>query len=502
MALTEPSAVAERLRASADADRRRKAREAAAGGPVPPVSPAVVPAVPVEQPQPKQNQPKKKYVGENYHYKSPRAAYERAEKAKQQAQQQLTQQVSPQAANALMGQKFIDTLFAPARHKALYGGRGSAKSWSVATYLAVLASRERKLIVCARQFQNSIRDSSKELVEKRIRMLGLEPQFDVQEQVIVHKGTKARFLFVGLERNIDSIRSLEGADVVWIDEARTIKAKSMEILLPTIRNQNSELIWTWNPERPEDPVDKYFREGEKPPNSIITFVDHTDNPFFNLTAMPGEMELMKRGNPTRYRHVWLGDYDLSHDTKIFTNVRIGRVEIPDNVPPRFGLDFGFGKDPSFAVKVYLDLAARRLYIAREASGRVTMDQLPALVRDVIDHSDDLIIADTSQPGTIEFLEARGFNIMPARKGSGSVKAGINFLQGFEIVIDPDCEEMREESRLYSWMTDRLTGKPLNVPLDAHNHGWDATRYATESAQHELQLDAYGDDGGVLKLKFW
>jgi phage terminase large subunit len=131
-----------------------------------------------------------------------------------------------------------------ARHKALYGGRGSGKSWSTATYLVIKAAQSRKRIVCARQFQNSIRDSSKELIERRIRDLGLADVFKVTGQTIEHKSNGSDFLFWGLERNIESIRSLEGTDIIWIDEARTINARSLEVLLPTIRKAGSEFIWT------------------------------------------------------------------------------------------------------------------------------------------------------------------------------------------------------------------------------------------------------------------
>jgi phage terminase large subunit len=404
-------------------------------------------------------------------------------------------------ARAILGEKFVKTLFCEARHKALFGGRGSAKSWSVATYLPIVASNKTKRIVCARQFMNSIRDSSKELVEKRIRHLGLERQFTSTDRFLIHNETKSQFLFVGLDRNIESIRSLEGADIVWIEEARTIKARSMEVLLPTIRESGSELIWTWNPEQPEDPVDAYFRKGAPPPRSIITRVDYHDNPFFQASELPHEMEVMKAGNFERYKHVWLGEYDTHFDSKIFANVNIGRVSVASSVRPRYGMDLGFGSDPSFIVRLYVNEPAKQIYIAQEAVGRVTMDELPTLVRSVIANDFDLIICDSSQPGTIEFLQRRGLNIKPAKKGPGSVKDGINWLQGYEIWIDPDCEYMREEARLYSWVTDKLTGKVSNIPLDAYNHGWDATRYATEEYRSDLVDD---DDpyGGVLKLKGW
>lgn len=404
--------------------------------------------------------------------------------------------------DARLGQKFLDTLFAQdIRHKALHGGRGGAKSWSVATYLAVRAGQERKRIVCARQFQNSIRDSSKELIEKRIRALGMDNQFTITDRYITHNATESQFIFVGLERNIESIRSLEGADIVWIEEARTISAKSMEILLPTVRAAGSEMIWTWNPVNPTDPVDAYFRKGKPPPRTIVTEVNYHDNPYFEHTEMPNEMQVLKDGNYLRYLHVWEGHYDVSYETKVFSNVRIGRPEIPANTAPYYGMDFGFGQDPSAVVKLFAFPERKILYIAAEAFGRYTMDQLPHMVRSVTRQDGDLIMCDSSQPGTIEFLQSRGINVQPAKKGPGSIKTGILFLQGFEIIIDPGCEQMQSEAHLYSWMTDKLTGQALSTPVDAHNHGWDAVRYATENLAQETAMDD-NEDGGVFALKLW
>jgi phage terminase large subunit len=399
-----------------------------------------------------------------------------------------------------MGKKFVDTLYAPGvRHKAFFGGRGSGKSYAVATYLVIEAAKRKLKIVCARQFQNSIRDSSKEVLEKRIAALGLQG-YVFTERSIIHIGTGSEFLFVGLERNVDSIRSLEGSNIVWIEEARMIKAKSMEILLPTVREPGSELIWCWNPELPTDPVDQYFRNGAPPPRAIVTEVDYRDNPYFLRTELPAEMEALRLSNYERYKHVWLGEYDLSYQTKVFTNVLVGRVEVPADLIPVYGLDFGFGQDPSFIVKAYILRKTKQIYIAAEASGAVTMEQLPDLVRSVIHHDSDLVRADSSQPGTIEFLQSRGLNIQRARKGPGSVKSGILFLQGFQLVVDPACDELREEARLYSWVTDRLTGQALSIPVDANNHGFDALRYATEDAQTDG--DGGDDDGGVLRIKLW
>lgn len=407
--------------------------------------------------------------------------------------------------NLVFGEKFLH-LFTPARHKAFFGGRGSGKSHAVATYLVIVSSQSCKRIVCARQFQNSIADSSKTLIEIKIKELGLSDQFRITDREIVHIYTQSRFTFIGLDRNPDSAKSLEGADICWIEEARTINARSMEILIPTIRKPGSELIWTWNPEKPDDPVDDYFRgnhnvPGRKfvaPPNSIICDVGIEDNPWFYHTTLPQEMWHMEAGNHTRFLHVWKGGYDESYETKVFTNIIHGRLPITEYMAPRYGIDFGFGQDPFAIVKLYVNNLTRQIYIARTASGRFPLRDLPLVIDSVIESRDDLIRADPSGAIEIDHLQSQGFNVIKAHKPAGSVKSGISWLQGYQIWIDPDCEDMREEARLYSWQVDKLTRKVLSVPVDAHNHLWDSVRYATESDQTEP--DVPPQDGGVINVR--
>lgn len=400
------------------------------------------------------------------------------------------------------GAKFL-RLFEPAQYKAFFGGRGSGKSHAVATALVIIAARSTKRIVCARQYQNSLRDSSKELIEIKIRELGLEDQFLILEREIIHKVTQSRFTFIGLDRNPGSTKSLEGADICWVEEAGTINAKSMEILIPTIRKRGSEIWWTWNPEQNDDPVDEFFRgKGDPkftpPPKSIIVRVGIEDNPWFFQTSMPDAMWHMANGNPARYRHVWLGDYDDSFETKIFSNIVFGRMEILPYMQPRYGMDFGFGSDPSFLVKCYVNNKTRQIYISKTVSGNFPLRDLPSAMETVVANRDVRITGDSSQPGTIDHLNSEGFNMVGSIKGPGSVKAGINWLQGYQIIIDPNCEDMREEARLYSWQVDRRTNKRLNVPVDAHNHGWDALRYACEDAMTEGETP--DNTGGVIRSR--
>lgn len=408
-------------------------------------------------------------------------------------------------------EKFMP-LFGDYDHAALFGGRGTAKSYNAANALVILSARKPLRIVCGRQYQTSIRDSSKQLIETRIHALKLSSQFWIGEQEIVHEQHGSRYSFIGLDRNPQSVKSLDGCDYCWIDEARDVGLYAIETLIPTVlRKPGSKMIWTWNPKYPKDPIDAYFRGNHlrpeeranwsPPPNSYVCQVGPEDNPYWYHTKLHVQAQHMLRTNPKRHRHIYGGEYDLDFEGRIFSRVRIGRPEsIPEWISPRYGMDFSQGgADPHAIVKVYVNQPAGWIYVAREAGGRVSSRELPGLLRDVIEHDDDLVKADSSQPDLINNLNTGGFRIRGARKGPGSVKAGITWLQGFEIIIDPECPRMIEEAQMYSWQQDRKTHENLNAPVDDWNHYWDAVRYATEDCQTE---DGAPDaDGGVMRLKF-
>lgn len=383
----------------------------------------------------------------------------------------------------VVGEKFAG-LYHPYTHKALYGGRGGAKSHGIGEALVIHSAQTHKRIVGAREFQNSIRDSSKALIENKIYKLGLEKQFWIGKTEIVNRKTDSRFTFIGLARNPDSAKSLEGVDICWVEEARNISQNSMEILIPTIRKKGSEMWWSWNPVSPEDPVDELFRGLNPPENSFIQEVSYRDNPWFFETTMPAEMRRMAKANYQKFLHIWLGQYDLMLESRIFQNVRLGVVEVPEGVAPQYGLDFGFANDPNALIKLYVIEERRQIYIAEEAFGMVSLRDLPSLIAEVNESNQHTIVADSARPETIDYLNGENLSVVSARKGPGSIKAGISWLQGYEIIINPACQRMTQEARLYSWKVDRFTNKVLNVPCDADNHGWDAVRYATEQNRND------------------
>lgn len=365
-------------------------------------------------------------------------------------------------------------------HAALYGGRGGGKSWGVVQALVGLSCVNYERIVCGRQFQTSIKDSVKELIEKQINAMNMGVYFKITDTEIYNVSTKSRFSFTGMDRNPDSAKSLEGCSIFWGEEAQSFTTRAVEIIIPTVRAPGSRMIWTWNPRYRTDEIDKMFRSGTPPENSYIKPVSYADNPYFYQTRMPSEMRRSLRANPKRHTHIWLGGYDENPDAAIFTDWEVGRVEIPDKAIPLLGADFGFSDDPNVLIKAYFLPDVDTIYVAEESYGyKIPNRNIPDLFDKVTECRDYEIVADSARPETIEYLQSCGFNMRAARKGPGSIKNGINWLCGYKIVISPDCPIFKEEVSAYCWLLD-AAGKPLPVPAPRQqDHGIDALRYAVE-----------------------
>lgn len=372
-------------------------------------------------------------------------------------------------------------LFQPFRYKAFYGGRGSGKSHSMATALVLLAAQKPLRILAAREIQKSIRDSSKRLLDDRIRALGLGPRFSSTEQEI-KAANGSLILFAGLGQP-DGIKSMEGIDIAWIEEADTISQRSLDVLVPTIRKPGSELWFAWNPRLASDPVDALFRGGPVREDALVRQVSHADNPWFPA-VLETERLWDRQRDPDKYAHIWEGAYRRHSEARVFSNWRVDRLDMPDGVRPYFGADWGFSTDPTVLVRCFL--MGRLLYIDREAyrvgCPIVETAALFAGVEGAGGSAPWPITADSSRPEMIAHLRDKGFRIKPARKGRGSVEEGVAFLRSLDIVVHPDCRHAIDELTLYSYQVDRLTGDILPVLEDRQNHVIDALRYALEGVR--------------------
>lgn len=242
-------------------------------------------------------------------------------------------------------------LFQKARYKVIYGGRGAAKSHSVATYLLGRAARKPQRILCCREFQSSIRESVHRLLSDKISDYRLGDRFEVLDKSI--RGLNgSEFIFEGLRHNVSRIRSLEGIDIAWVEEAQVVSNSSWDILIPTIRKPESEIIITFNPELETDAT--YQRFVLQPPaGAIVIRTNYHDNPWFP-DVLRDEMLDLKQRDPDAYQHVWLGMCRQTLDGAIYARElreaqaqgRIGSVPCDPSKPVSVYFDLGWADNTS------------------------------------------------------------------------------------------------------------------------------------------------------------
>ena len=381
-----------------------------------------------------------------------------------------------------------------ARYYFLRGGRASGKSWAVADKLIVaLLANPNHNLVCLREVQRSIKHSSKKLLADRIEFYGLSGYFEVlASEIRLLKGTGV-IIFNGLQdHTVDSIKSLEGFNYAWVEEAQTISAYSLELLIPTIRANGSKLLFTYNPKNPEDPIE-LLREDKE--NKVVIHANYLDNKF-TPEAIIEEAEEMKRKRPLKYNHIYLGHYGQAEGL-IFENVevRVIREEEIRGLLCVQGLDYGYTNDESAFCINYIDMKNKKYFVFDGFYEKgLSNSAIAEKIKGMSAHR-HLTTCDSSEPKSTAYLSAKGLRVRPARKGKDSINAGIDFLQDFDIVINSHLKGFIEEANNYTWAVDKKTNKPTNKPVDAFNHFWDSNRYSSEHLQTKR-----GSIGRVSKPK--
>ena len=369
-------------------------------------------------------------------------------------------------------------LFKPSRYKITYGGRGSAKSWSIARALIALAYTRKVRILCVREFQSSIADSVLRLLADQIEALGLLPWFDIQQKTIVCRLTGSEFLFKGLRHNVQEIKSTEGVDYCWVEEAQSVSADSWLVLIPTIRRDGSEIWVSFNPYERADPTYQRFVVTANPAAQVVK-TSWKDNPALS-DALDAERRYMLATDPDAYEWVWGGEVRTISDAVIFKGkVSVETFETPIDARFFHGADWGFSQDPTVLVRSFI--TDETLYIDYEAYKiGVEIDHLPALFDQVPTSRLWPIKADSARPETISYMRRQGFAISAADKWRGCVEDGIEHLKGFRrIVIHERCPHTARDYRLYSFKQDARTQEVLPVVLGRNDHAPDATRYGLD-----------------------
>lgn len=234
----------------------------------------------------------------------------------------------------------------PKRFKILYGGRGGAKSHTIAQVLLMLAMQRKLRVLCVREVQKSLKESSMQVLKDYIERLGLAPWFEVLQTEIRCRLTGSTFGFSGLkDHTADSIKSWEGADIVWVEEAHSVTARSFNILIPTIRKAGSEIWCSFNADQEDDYVYDRFVKHEDP-KAWVCLINWRDNPWFG-EEMDDERRKMKALNDDLYQHIWEGKCrsvaGLLFKRTWFHRYKMGQH--PEELSRYMASDYAGGPDP-------------------------------------------------------------------------------------------------------------------------------------------------------------
>jgi phage terminase large subunit len=386
------------------------------------------------------------------------------------------------------------------RYIILHGGRGSGKSHSVAKALIVMAAECRLRILCVREFQLSIAESVHQLLVDQIALLGLQSNFRVTEREIIGING-SQFIFAGIRSNPEKIKSTEGVDICWVEEADKVSEKSWKLLTPTIRKPGSQIFVTFNPDDENDPASKRFLINPSP-DMLVVQMNWRDNPWFP-EVLRKEMEWDFKVDPIAARHTWEGEYSKRSKASILgDHYRVESFEPQaDWDGPYYGGDWGFATDPATLVKMWRCSRLRRVYIEAEVyEVGLPITGVSRLWSKVSGAADHIIRADSARPEIIyhmtqvcsrchQHVEHHGelvpcpmgfkpWNVIATQKWPGSVEDGITWLKRMNelIIVHPSCIHTNFECKHYSYKVDRLTGDVLAEIVDKHNHCIDPIRY--------------------------
>jgi phage terminase large subunit len=426
-------------------------------------------------------------------------------------------------------------LFQPFRYKVLEGGRGGTKSWAVARALIIISLQKKLRIICTREYQNTVADSVHKLLVDQIKALGLEPWFRITAKHI-YSSNGSEFVFMGLgdlgkTSNRAKIKSFEGCDICWVEEAEAVTKETWNVLLPTIRKAGSEIWVVYNPCNESDATYQMFHENE-PPGALVIKINWRDN-FWISKEMLELKDYNFATDPEAADHIWDGKLKQHAEATIFRKKYIPE----DFVTPQFimsydqkgklvetpiqffhAVDWGFANDPLTMVRFYMTeepagkyggddcIAGTHLWIDAECwgigveinemvaphPGALLANGKPYFFEKIPTYRKWPVKADCARPELISYVRNKGINISPAEKWDGSVEDGIAHLRGFiKIHIHKTkCPRACDDFANYRFKVDNISGQVLPLIVDKSNHAPDAVRYG---------LDGYIKHGGELDV---
>lgn len=386
----------------------------------------------------------------------------------------------------------LQFLFQPKRYKILYGGRGGAKSWGIARALLILGASKPLRVLCARELQTSIAQSVHQLLKDQIAVLGLSAFYEVQQYVIKGRnGTE--FTFNGLKHNIANIKSVEGTDICWVEEAQTVSKTSWDVLIPTIRKAGSEIWISFNPSLEAD--ETYQRFVVKPPtNSVVVKINWSDNPWLP-DELRQEKDDLKARDEDAYLTVWEGHCKQTLDGAVYANEvraataagRFMRVPYDASKPVHTFWDLGRADKTAiwFAQQIGFEYRMIDYY---ESQGHALGHYLKVLQERAYVYGECWLPHDAenellaSERTIAQQVRAAGYQvkITPKTSVADGIEAGRTFFASCYFDAEK-CADGIQCLRNYRYEVDPETKQFSKNPLhDWASHGADAFRYAAVS----------------------
>ena len=385
----------------------------------------------------------------------------------------------------------LQCLFQPdyLRYRVLYGGRGGAKSWGVARALLIKGVQKPLRILCAREFQISIKDSVHKLLWDQIVAMGLTSFYEITQSAI-RGANGSEFSFVGLKNNIANIKSYEGVDIVWVEEAQSVSRLSWNVLIPTIRKEQSEIWVTFNPDLESD--ETYQRFVISPPSeSVVQKINWSDNPWFPQTLRL-EKENLRARDPEAYANVWEGVCRQTVDGAIFAKEmqmaelqgRIGRVPYDPVKPVHAVFDLGWSDQTAVWMLQFIGMETR--LIRYFETSQETISAILSKMQGFGYVYDTLWLPHDAQNRTLasngksieEIVRAAGFKtrVLERVPVVDSINAARTIFTNCWFDRE-NCHEGLQCLRHYRYEVDPDSGAFSKTPLhDQYSHGADAFRY--------------------------
>ena len=381
------------------------------------------------------------------------------------------------------------SLFDKARYKVYYGGRGAGKSHSAAKALLILGAKSQIRVLCAREYQTSIKDSVHKLLCDQIELMNLHGFYEITQSAIRGKnGTE--FAFVGLKNNVANVKSYEGVDYCWVEEAQTVSRHSWNTLIPTIRKEGSEIWITFNPELETD--ETYQRFVVRPPEqAVVQKINWSDNPWFpEVLAL--EKDSLKSRDPSAYQTVWEGLCRLTVDGAIFANEmqvaelddRITKVNYDPTKPVHAIFDLGWADSTAIWFLQFVGMETR--LIRYHEDSQKTISHYLALMQTYGYMYDTLWLPHDAQNKTLasngksieEIVRSAGYKtrIIERTPIADSINAARTIFRNCWFDRE-NCYDGLQCLRHYRYDVDPETGQFSRQPLhDIYSHGADAFRY--------------------------